>query len=72
MLKARKDQLVVREIYGSGSDVQREIEDFAQALKSYPEQFARNPRVSFEQHMFCVAMEHLAFGEGGRHTASEN
>jgi hypothetical protein len=61
----------VRKICGDGSDVQREIEHFAQALKSYPEQFARNPKVSFEQHMFCVAMEHWASGTRERRTVSE-
>ena len=27
-----------------------EIQSFLKALNSYPESFARNPRVSFEQH----------------------
>lgn len=30
--------------------VRREIESFLHALKSYPDRFAREPHVTFEQH----------------------
>jgi hypothetical protein len=30
--------------------VRREIENFLRALHSYPERFARDPRVTFEEH----------------------
>ncbi len=35
------------------------------ALSSYPERFADNPYLSFEQHLFRVASGQLA-GEGSR------
>jgi len=48
------------------SDTQREIRNFMRALSSYPERFADNPYLSFEQHLFRVAStSHLA-GEGSR------
>lgn len=36
-------------------EVQQEIETFLQALSSYPERFAREPYLSFEQHLFRIA-----------------
>jgi hypothetical protein len=30
--------------------VRREIQTFLQALNSYPESFARNPSITFEEH----------------------
>ena len=41
--------------------VQREIQSFLQALDSYPAHVAREPRVSFEQHLcsvFAAARDH--------------
>jgi hypothetical protein len=35
-------------------DVQQEIDNFLQALSSYPDSFAHNPRLSFEQHLFRI------------------
>jgi len=35
-------------------DVQQEIDNFLQALRSYPDSFAHNPRLSFEQHLFRI------------------
>lgn len=35
-------------------EVQREIEVFLQALSSYPDRFAREPYLSFEQHLFRI------------------
>ena len=37
-----------------GCDVQREIDNFLRAIRSYPESFAHNPRLSFEQHLFSI------------------
>jgi hypothetical protein len=34
--------------------VQQEIEDYLQALSSYPDRFAREPRLSFEQHLVSI------------------
>jgi len=31
--------------------VEAEIQSFLEALASYPERFARDPRVTFEQHL---------------------
>lgn len=32
-------------------EVQQEIENFLRALNSYPDEFAHDPRLSFEQHL---------------------
>ncbi|MGA8153259.1 MAG: hypothetical protein WB952_20065 [Terriglobales bacterium] len=40
---------------GQSSGVQQEIDNFLRALRSYPESFAHDPRLSFEQHMVRVA-----------------
>jgi hypothetical protein len=32
-------------------DVQREIESFLRAVRSYPDRFARQPYLSFQQHL---------------------
>jgi hypothetical protein len=36
-------------------EVEREIENFMRALTSYPDRFARDPYLSFEQHLFRIA-----------------
>jgi len=41
-------------------DVQQEIDNFLRALRSYPESFSHNPRLSFEQHLFRVMTSELA------------
>jgi hypothetical protein len=38
-------------------EVQQEIENFLNALESYPDRFARDPYLSFEQHLYSVAAE---------------
>ena len=47
-------------VSGSGEnreqEVQQEIETFLTALSSYPDRFARNPCLSFEQHLFSLAV----------------
>ncbi|MGH9498773.1 MAG: hypothetical protein ACRD3L_06485 [Terriglobales bacterium] len=35
-------------------EVQREIENYLLALRSYPDRFANDPCVSFEQHLFSM------------------
>lgn len=35
-------------------EVQHEIENYLQALSSYPERFAHDPCLSFEQHLFSM------------------
>jgi hypothetical protein len=40
---------------------QREVQNFLQALRTYPDRFAREPQLSFEQHFFeIVAMSATA------------
>lgn len=39
---------------GRQSEAQREIETFLRALNSYPERFARDPYISFEQYFFSL------------------
>jgi hypothetical protein len=35
-------------------EVQREIESFLRAVKSYPDRFAREPYLSFQQHLCSI------------------
>jgi hypothetical protein len=35
--------------------VRRELKKFLQALDSYPDRFAKNPKISFEQHLRSLA-----------------
>ena len=39
------------------SDVQQEIDSFLRALSSYPDRFAREPYMSFQQHLSSIATE---------------
>jgi hypothetical protein len=44
---------------------QQDIDNFLRALRSYPDHFAREPRLSFEQHMFSIVranQEHAVAG----------
>jgi hypothetical protein len=36
-------------------EAQREIQSFLQAIRTYPDRFAQEPHLSFEQHFFRVA-----------------
>ena len=48
-------------------DVQHEIKSFLSALVTYPDRFAREPELSFEQHLFqLVAANQLTGSEGRR------
>jgi hypothetical protein len=38
----------------SERDVQQEIDNFLRALSSYPDRFAREPYLSFQQHLSRV------------------
>ena len=38
-------------------EVQREIDSFLQALSSYPDRFAREPYLSFQQHLSSIVTE---------------
>jgi len=48
-------------------EVQLEIENFLRALDSYPDRFAREPHLSFEQHLFSIATEDQMFSDQPRH-----
>ena len=38
-------------------EVQREIDSFLRALSSYPDRFAREPYLSFQQHLSSIVTE---------------
>jgi len=66
-MRAKKQQMVVTGNSDAAHEeqVQQEIETFLNALSSYPERFARDPYVSFEQHLFSiVASRHVLMGDG--------
>jgi hypothetical protein len=44
-------------------EVQQEIENFLRALNSYPDEFAHDPRLSFEQHL--LSMKEMPPTNGG-------
>jgi hypothetical protein len=46
-------------------EVRQEIENFLNALTSYPDRFARDPYVSFEEHLFFVTAENQVSSVGG-------
>lgn len=58
-IKQIRNDRIGNELIGSGpisnerignKKVRREIDTFLHALDSYPGRFARNPRISFEEH----------------------
>lgn len=57
MLKSRKHQPITlsRSDVAREDQVQQEIENFLRALSSYPDRFACDPALSFEQHLFRIA-----------------
>lgn len=46
-------------------EVRREIADFLIALSSYPDRFARDPYLSFEQHLLLVGVSNPLSATGG-------
>jgi hypothetical protein len=56
-MKMRKHRPITTAISGANREheVQQEIETFLAALNSYPDRFACNPCLSFEQHLFSLA-----------------
>lgn len=38
-------------------EAQREVQSFLQALRTYPDCFAQEPQLSFQQHFFRVAAQ---------------
>jgi len=51
---------------GVERQTRQDIENFLRALDSYPDRFARNPLLSFEQHFFRVAAETSSLEERRR------
>jgi len=45
------------------SDVRKEIDHFLLALRSYPESFAHNPRLSFQKHLFRIMASQVLPGD---------
>jgi hypothetical protein len=45
-------------------EVRQEIENFLNALSSYPDRFARDPYISFEEHLFIVTAENQVSAVG--------
>jgi hypothetical protein len=49
-------------------EVQREIDSFLRAVSSYPDRFAREPYLSFQQHLSSiVSAAQTSGGEDSRH-----
>ena len=42
------------------AQVRREIQGFLQALDSYPERFAQDPSITFEEHHVCLVRAGLS------------
>jgi hypothetical protein len=61
----------IPQIQGTNVEVQREIQNFLRAVNSYPARVAREPRVSFQQHLSSIftacADEHDRRDRGPRH-----
>jgi hypothetical protein len=47
--------------------VQREIDRFLRALSSYPDRFAREPHLSFQQHFSSIATADCSICDDERH-----
>jgi hypothetical protein len=47
-------------------EVQQEIDNYLLALSSYPERFANDPYVSFEQHLYSMLAAGHTFRNGDR------
>lgn len=71
-MKSRKQRPALVGLSDAARDqeVQQEIEAFLQALSSYPDRFAREPYLSFEQHLFRItAANHQQALAGDRRKA---
>ena len=67
-MKVRGDRVRVQERGHSRRqhETQQEIRIFMRALSSYPERFADNPYLSFEQHLFSIAAISATAGASSR------
>jgi hypothetical protein len=64
-MKSRKRRTVGSSLAARSCELQarREIKNFLRALSSYPDRFARDPYLSFEQHLFAIAAAGPGSGE---------
>jgi hypothetical protein len=54
-MKVRMHHVQPREMVSLGNErVRLEIQSFLKALDSYPDRFAKEPKVSFEQHLWSL------------------
>ena len=55
-MSTKKNQPSRTEVFRSSAAVEgkEDIDNFLRALSSYPDHFAREPHLSFEQHMFSI------------------
>lgn len=67
-MKTGKRRLQVSDAARRGSEIraQMEFDKFLKALSSYPERVARDPAVSFEQHLCSLACTELLTSEERR------
>jgi len=56
-IRKRRPALVEPSDAARNREVRQEIDAFLQALSSYPDRFAREPYLSFEQHLFSITAE---------------
>lgn len=50
----RKKRIMYLSETSREQEVKQEIENFLHALSSYPDRFAREPRLSFHKHLFDI------------------
>ena len=50
----RKKRIMYLSDASREQEVKQEIENFLHALSSYPDRFAREPRLSFHEHLFNI------------------
>lgn len=72
-MKTRKHRPITIAISSTNREreVQEEIETFLSALNSYPDRFARDPCLSFEQHLFSLAASKPLSNEPRRNPGPE-
>jgi len=68
-IKARRSIALYAVDAAQKEAVQREIENFLQALSSYPERFAHDPYLTFEQHLCSIMAGEQVPAEFGRNVA---
>jgi hypothetical protein len=59
VMRKHKDRSSIAEA-AQRREVQEDIRNYLTALASYPERFAREPGLSFEEHFFSISVGHCA------------